>query len=95
VSASIRRGKASLNVSGVFRGSILDVEPTYGASGGLYRNPGYADVGIGLSYALGGGMTAYGNLRNALNRRYEEVFGYPSQGLNFVAGIKWTLAGVK
>jgi outer membrane cobalamin receptor len=94
VTASVRRGQASFNVSGVFRGSILDVEPTYGATAGLFRNPGYADVGIGLNYALGRGVTAYGNLRNALNWHYEEVLGYPSPRLNFVAGMKWTLSKV-
>jgi hypothetical protein len=31
-------------------------------------------------------------LRNALNRQYEEVFGYPSPKLNFVTGLKWTIA---
>jgi hypothetical protein len=36
-------------------------------------------------------VTAYGNLRNALNEHYEEVFGYPSPRLNFVAGLKWSL----
>ena len=41
---------------------------------------------------LGRGVTMYGNLRNALNRHYEEVFGYPSPRLNFVAGLKWTLS---
>ena len=45
--------------------------------------------------ALGRGLTAYGNLRNALNQHYEEVFGYPSLRLNFVTGLKWTLAGAK
>ena len=95
ITASVRRGKASVNVSSVFRGSILDVEPTYGATAGLFRNPGYCDVGIGLNYALPGGLTAYGNLRNALNEHYEEVYGYPSPLLNFVAGMKWTLSGVK
>jgi outer membrane receptor protein involved in Fe transport len=40
---------------------------------------------------VGRGLTAYGNLRNALNRHYEEVLGYPSPRLNFVAGMKWTL----
>jgi outer membrane cobalamin receptor len=95
VTASIRRGKASVNLSGVFRSSILDVEPTYGATAGLFHNPGYADVGIDLNYALGRGVTAYGNLRNALNRHYEEVFGYPSPLLNFVVGMKWTLTRVK
>jgi outer membrane receptor protein involved in Fe transport len=44
---------------------------------------------------MGGGVTAYGNLRNALNQRYEEVFGFPSPRLNFVAGVKWTLSRVK
>jgi len=91
ITASVQRGKASVNVSGVFRGSILDVEPTYGATAGLFRDHGYADVGIGVNYALGHGVTAYGNLRNALNQHYEEVFGYPSPLLNFVAGMKWTL----
>ena len=92
IAASIRRGKASLTVSSVFRGSVLDVEPTYGAFSGLFRNPGYANLGIGLNYALGHGVMAYGNLRNALNRHYEETFGYPSPLLNFVAGMKWSMS---
>jgi outer membrane cobalamin receptor len=95
ITASIRRGNASINVSSVFRGSVLDVEPTYGATAGLFRNPGYTDVGIGLNYALGRAVTAYGNLRNALNQHYEEVFGYPSPLLNFVAGMKWTMSRAK
>jgi len=95
VTASYTRGKISANVSGYFRGSVLDVEPSYGASAGLFQNPGYANVGINLNYALGHGLTAYSNLRNALNRYYEEVFGYPSPRLNFVAGLKWTLPGAK
>ena len=37
-------------------------------------------------------VTVYGNLRNALNRHYEEVFGYPSPRLNFVTGVKWIIA---
>jgi hypothetical protein len=34
----------------------------------------------------------YGNLRNALDQRYEEVYGYPNPLLNVVAGVKWNLA---
>jgi outer membrane receptor protein involved in Fe transport len=67
------------------------VEPTYGASDGLFRNPGYANVGINLNYAVGHGATVYGDLRNALNQHYEEAFGYPSPRLNFATGVKWTL----
>jgi len=64
----------------------------FGASNGLFWNPGFANVGVNLNYTLGRGVTAYGNLRNALNRQYEEVFGFPSPKLNFVAGLKWTIA---
>ena len=87
--ATFTRGKLAANLTGYFRGSVLDVEPTYGASAGLYRNPGFANVGVNLNYALAHRLTAYGNLRNALDRHYEEVFGYPSPRLNFVAGLKW------
>jgi outer membrane receptor protein involved in Fe transport len=70
-------------------------EPTYGATDGLFWNPGFANVGINLNYALGHGVTAYGNLRNALDRHYEEVFGYPSPRLNFVAGMKFSIGRAK
>jgi outer membrane receptor protein involved in Fe transport len=79
------------NLTGYFRGSTLDVEPSFGASNGFFRNPGYANIGINLNYEMGRGVTAYGNLRNALNRRYEEVLGFPSLRLNFVAGLRFTL----
>jgi len=92
VVAAYSRGRVTAGVTGYFRGKTLYEEPTYGASDGLFWNPGFANVGINLNYALGRGVTAYGNLRNALNWHYEEVFGYPSPRLNFVAGMKWTLA---
>jgi outer membrane receptor protein involved in Fe transport len=95
VTTSFTRGKISANVSGYFRGKALDVEPSYGATAGLFQNAGYANVGVNLNYAMGHGLTAYGNLRNALNRYYEEVFGFPSPRLNFVAGLKWSFSGAK
>jgi outer membrane receptor protein involved in Fe transport len=88
---SFHKRRVSANVAAYYRGSLLDVEPTYGASDGLFRNPGYANVGINLNYSVGRGATIYGNLRNALNERYEETFGYPSPRLNFVTGVKWAL----
>jgi hypothetical protein len=48
---------------------------------------------IVLNYELAHGVSAYGNLRNALNRHYEEVPGYPSPRLNIVAGWKWSIPG--
>jgi outer membrane cobalamin receptor len=89
--STFSRGRVTANVTGYFRGSDLDVDPTYGASAGLYPCRGFVDMGINLNVRLSGGLTAYGNLRNALNQSYEEVLGYPAPKLNFVAGMKWAL----
>lgn len=93
--ATFTRGRFAADLSAYFRGRTLYEEPNYGASSGLFWNPGFSNVGVNVNYSLGHGVTAYANLRNALNSEYEEVFGYPSPKLNFVAGLKWTLARLK
>jgi outer membrane receptor protein involved in Fe transport len=90
--ASLQRGRADVVVAGYWRGHTLDVEPSYGAFGGLYRNPGYVTFNLTVNFRLKGNLTAYANLHNALDRRYEEIFGFPSPLLNVVAGLKWNLA---
>ena len=90
---SYARGRVSANVTGYYRGNVLDVEPNWGASAGLFRNPGYVNAGFNLNYRAAPGVTVYGNLRNAFNRRYEEVYGYPAPQLNFVAGMKFSVGG--
>ncbi|MDP9170869.1 MAG: TonB-dependent receptor, partial [Acidobacteriota bacterium] len=80
------------NLAGYFRGHTLDVEPNYGASAGLYRDAGYQNVSVNLNYRVRGNFTLYGNLRNALNESYEEIYGFPVPGINVVAGVKWSLA---
>jgi outer membrane receptor protein involved in Fe transport len=89
--ATFTRGRIAADVTGYFRGKALFEEPSFGASNGLFWDAGFANVGFNLNYRLVKGVTAYGHLRNALNRYYEEVFGYPSPRLNFVAGLKWEL----
>ena len=83
------------NLIGYFRGPDLDVEPSYGASAGLFWNRGYQNVGLNLNWRVHGNLTAYANVRNALNQRYEEIFGFPSPLLNVTAGLKWSLAGAR
>jgi outer membrane receptor protein involved in Fe transport len=90
--ATFSRGKLSANVTGYFRGKALDVEPNYGPAYGVFYNPGFANFGLNVNYALTRGVALYGNLRNALNWHYEEAFGYPSPLLNFVSGVKWTFS---
>ena len=41
--AAFVRGKFSADVTGYFRGTVLDVEPNYGAAYGLFYNPGFAN----------------------------------------------------
>ncbi|HUD99521.1 MAG TPA: TonB-dependent receptor [Bryobacteraceae bacterium] len=93
--STFARGRVTANLTGYFRGSDLDVDPTYGATAGLYPCHGFFNMGINLNLRLGEGLTAYGNLRNALNESYEEVLGYPAPKLNFVAGLKWSLPALK
>ena len=93
--AAFVRGKFSVDVTGYFRGSVLDVEPNFGAFGGLFPNSGFANFGLNVNYALRHSVTLYGNLRNALDRRYEEALGFPSPLLNFVSGVKWTFSPSK
>jgi outer membrane receptor protein involved in Fe transport len=88
----IHHGRADLNLVGSWRSHTLDVEPNYGASAGLYINPGYQNLGVNLNIRVLGNVTAYANLHNALDQRYEEVYGFPSPFLNVVTGLKWNLA---
>jgi outer membrane receptor protein involved in Fe transport len=68
------------------------VEPNLGAFGGLFWSGGYVTTGINVNYRLPKNFTVYANLRNALNRHYEEIYGFPAPLLNVVAGVKWSLA---
>jgi outer membrane cobalamin receptor len=89
---TVRHGRADLNLLGTWRGHTLDVEPNYGASAGFYTNPGYQNLGVNLNVRVRGNLTAYVNLHNALDQRYEEIYGYPAPFLNVVTGLKWNLA---
>jgi outer membrane receptor protein involved in Fe transport len=92
VVANFHYGKVDANVVGYLRGRDLDVEPNYGASEGLYWNPGFVNAGLNVNYRVRDNLTLYANLRNALDRHYEEIYGFPSPLLNVVAGVKWSLA---
>ncbi|HZL57771.1 MAG TPA: TonB-dependent receptor [Bryobacteraceae bacterium] len=90
--ATFHYKRLDTNVAGYFRGRDLDVEPSDGASAGLYRNSGYQSVNINVNFRVKGNITLYANLHNALNQRYEEVYGFPNPLLNVVVGMKWSLA---
>jgi outer membrane receptor protein involved in Fe transport len=84
------RGRLTANLNGSLRGGVLDVEPNFGAFGGLFPNKGYVLANTGLAYRLPAGLELYGRLNNFLNRKYEESLGFPALRLNFLAGLRFT-----
>jgi iron complex outermembrane receptor protein/vitamin B12 transporter len=48
---------------------------------------------LGGWYAINRHVTAYANLGNALDKRYEEAAGYPALRVNFRAGLRFRLGG--
>jgi vitamin B12 transporter len=55
--------------------------------------PGYVRADIGAWYAIHSRVTAYANIENALDRRYNEVVGYPARPINFRAGFRFRIGG--
>jgi outer membrane receptor protein involved in Fe transport len=90
--SSFQYGRLSVDFTGYVRGKTLDVEPNFGAFGGLFANPGYLNLGLNLNYRLARGLTLYTNARNLLNRSYEDVLGFPALKFNFVSGIRWNFS---
>ena len=94
-----RHGRLMLNTNAYIRGPVLDIEPNLGAYACvlgmqcLFTNPHYIRADGGFSYRLPRGVEIYGRLDNFLNRKYEEVFGYPSLPFNFLAGVRLSFPG--
>jgi outer membrane cobalamin receptor len=84
------QGRLMLNLNGNWRTQVLDVEPNFGAFGGLFPNKGYFLANAGFAYRLPRGVELYGRLNNFLNRKYEEALGFPALHLNFLAGARFT-----
>ena len=60
---------------------------------GIDHAAGYVRVDLGGWYAVNSHLTAYANIENALDRRYNEVVGYPALPVNFRAGMRFRLGG--
>ena len=70
------------------RGATLDAEPAFGPSGGLYENPGRTVMDVGGAFRVARGVEVVARVLNLFDRRYEEVFGYPSPGRTAFAGVR-------
>ncbi|HUD67746.1 MAG TPA: TonB-dependent receptor [Candidatus Sulfotelmatobacter sp.] len=60
---------------------------------GIEHAAGYVLADVGGWYAVNHRVTAYANVENALDRRYNEVVGYPGLPVNFRAGVRFRIGG--
>lgn len=88
VSATVTRGRVSAFTQAVFRGQVRDVEPTFGAFGGVFTAPGYGVVDAGASLRLTRGVEVFGRVENLGDRRYESAYGFPAPGTLAYAGVR-------
>jgi vitamin B12 transporter len=78
------------NLAGSFVGSRSDSDFD---GFGIDHAAGYVRVDLGGWYAITSRVTAYANIENALDRRYNEVLGYPALPINVRAGFRFRLGG--
>ncbi len=85
-------GRWAANVGGSFVGRRPDsdffVLPTP-----VDHAAGYARVDLGGWYAFHPRVTAYLNIENVLDKKYNEVVGYPALPINFRAGLRFRIGG--
>ncbi len=60
---------------------------------GIDHAAGYVRADLGGWYAITSRVTTYVNVNNALDRRYNEVVGYPAMPINFRAGVRFRIGG--
>jgi len=60
---------------------------------GIDHAAGYVRADLGGWYAVHRRVTLYVNVENALDRRYNEVVGYPALPINFRAGMRFRIGG--
>jgi outer membrane cobalamin receptor len=78
------------NLSGSFVGRRPD-DDFFGFN--INHAAGYVRADLGGWYAINARVTAYANLENAFDRRYNEVVGYPALPLSIRAGFRLRIGG--
>lgn len=84
---------ASLAGSFVGRRTDFDFETVFPDPIPLLSLPGYARLDASGYYNINRHVTAFATVQNLLNRKYEEVAGYPAYKANFRAGMRFAFGG--
>lgn len=85
---SWQTSRAQVFAMATLRGDTRDVEPNFGASGGVFTNPGHAVVTVGGAWTPHPRLSFYARVANVGGLRYEDVLGYPALGRTAYAGIR-------
>lgn len=88
VSAAYSRGRVTAFARALARGRLRDVEPSFGAFGGVFTSSGYTALDVGGAVRVSRYVAGFARLDNAAGRRYEEAFGFPAPGRVFTAGVR-------
>ncbi len=83
-----RHRRATLYVRAGGRSRVLDVEPNWGASGGLFHSPGFSVADAGAAIHLNRQADVVARVDNLFDRRYESVLGYPAPRRAFSVGVR-------
>jgi vitamin B12 transporter len=79
---------------GNLTGSLVGARPDSDFDGfNIDHAAGYVRVDLGGWRTINSRVTAYANIENALDRRYNEVLGYPALPVNFRAGFRFRIGG--
>ncbi|HEX6162651.1 MAG TPA: TonB-dependent receptor [Vicinamibacterales bacterium] len=91
IDASFTRDRVGAFVQLQVRGETLDIEPAFGATGGLYVNSGHAVFNAGASWRPVKAIEVFARALNLLDRAYEEVLGYPAPGRTAYVGARFAV----
>jgi outer membrane cobalamin receptor len=86
LSASVGGVTAFLRGGG--RSEALDVEPSFGTFGGLFKAEGYNVWHLGASWRATQFAEVFGRIENLFDRSYEEAFGFPALGRRATIGLR-------
>ena len=88
LAATYARARVSAFSQATFRGQVRDVEPSFGAFGGVFTAAGYGVVDLGASVRVVRGMELFGRVENVGDRRYESAYGFPAPGSLAFVGVR-------
>lgn len=88
LAASFTQSRVSAFADAVFRGTVRDVEPSYGAFGGVFTAQGYTSVNLGGAIRATRNLEAFARVENVGATRYEEAFGFPAPGRIAIVGVR-------